>query len=837
MASSAYDPSDENIEPSSKTQIGPYEVVDHFQQGGQGDVYVGVHPTTKMRVAVKVLREPLSVLQQRRVEASCRASIPGIVPVIDLHLADDLNYLVMPFVEGECLNEIIDKGRKEPITRREFVELLRAFGKLCRAVNTLNRQGCQHRDIAPANIVYCPATKSMTLLDATACRLNTLADESDVRSVITGHEFYRSRQVAEGESDENADVYGLGSVLGAIVGADFEAGIGESGRPLELPNQSPFKRRFRNWRSILGVVNAARRCGPRRLESTQALASEIDEFLMHSERSGISSLQHPFVATAALVLLSGCALLAFSSQRYRGSAREARLSVTDLGVKLSASNESVAELRTANQSLEALNATHGKYSHELWHLIGDNLLELTNPEATSGKHSIDDFFMRLEERAREPIEPMDARVIANATLGEYFLNKSVTKKAQTYYRKAVIDIPQSECISNQVLLGIRQGLIETLLDGDEQDLAEAARESKRLHNELTLEFGENDSRSIDGLANWARAVARLGRHSESASMYNKVYELRLKMPEPNWQQVSWALVRLSEEQQHAGDSALAAESLAKAAGHVANLPELDAYRIGFESAALYRKIRENGSDPALEGKCKDLISRSTRAYGETHKKTMALRTYLAQVLLAYGQTEKCVVLCSSVLELIEKNPKDVPRRTELSWRSNYAHALFATDELEDALDRIDTAWVLAREFPESSVEYLSVLTHMARYRLVAYGDPPKASKLEPTLKLITAALNQASPELQSQLLLFEGWYQSILGRIEAATESAKAWRALANDNNWDAVLCRSLEAAIDLASSQSMKDSERAALGNSIDEHTNRPALMREFLKRQISDE
>ena len=94
-------------------QMGPYKLMEAVGRGGTGTVYRGQHVQSGTIVAVKVMAEELTTdpVLLRRFEqefaAACRLDHPNIVKGLDFGLADGVPYLVMEFVAGQNLGQMV----------------------------------------------------------------------------------------------------------------------------------------------------------------------------------------------------------------------------------------------------------------------------------------------------------------------------------------------------------------------------------------------------------------------------------------------------------------------------------------------------------------------------------------------------------------------------------------------------------------------------------------------------------------------------------------------------------------------------------------------------------
>ena len=103
-------------------RIGPYVVRDQIGQGGMGTVYLAEHGTLRRRVAIKVLaaaesRRHLAVERfQREARAAAALDHPNIVRIFDVARHNDTPYLVMEYVDGVTLQEVLDRDGSVPYT-------------------------------------------------------------------------------------------------------------------------------------------------------------------------------------------------------------------------------------------------------------------------------------------------------------------------------------------------------------------------------------------------------------------------------------------------------------------------------------------------------------------------------------------------------------------------------------------------------------------------------------------------------------------------------------------------------------------------------------------------
>jgi serine/threonine-protein kinase len=197
-----------------------YELGGLLGRGGMADVRIGQDLRLGRTVAIKQLRPDLSsddTFQARfRREAQSAAALnhPAIVAVYDTGDATDVHgnhipYIVMEYVEGQTLREILNDDRKILPERA-----LAITADVLSALDYSHRSGIIHRDIKPANIMLTPAGQ-VKVMDFGIAR--AIADSSSAMTAtaaVIGTAQYLSPEQARGETvDARSDIYSTGCVL------------------------------------------------------------------------------------------------------------------------------------------------------------------------------------------------------------------------------------------------------------------------------------------------------------------------------------------------------------------------------------------------------------------------------------------------------------------------------------------------------------------------------------------------------------------------------------------------------------------------------------------------
>ena len=181
-------------------------------------VFLGTDTVLGRTVAVKVLAPQFAdddgfVMRFRR-EAQAAASIghPHIVSVFDTGSDDGVHFIVMEYVEGRTLAEILVGGGRILPDRAIDIAM-----DVCLALEAAHAQGVIHRDIKPGNIMLDPRG-DVKVTDFGIARVTTTADTVAQTAAILGTASYLSPEQAQGQPvDGRSDIYSLGCVLYEMV--------------------------------------------------------------------------------------------------------------------------------------------------------------------------------------------------------------------------------------------------------------------------------------------------------------------------------------------------------------------------------------------------------------------------------------------------------------------------------------------------------------------------------------------------------------------------------------------------------------------------------------------
>ena len=212
--------------------VGNYQVLRLIGSGAFGDVYFGRHPGIDKAVAIKVLDAEMAQNQEivARFNAEARAvnmiNHPNIVQVFDFgQLPDGRHYIVMEFLNGQDLTELIDE--KAPFAIRDTLSILH---QIALGLEAAHKRGVIHRDLKPDNIIVVAddeGGQTVKILDFGIAKLadsRMAGSHKTLAGVILGTPLYMSPEQASGSTDEigpASDVYALGVIAYRMISGKF----------------------------------------------------------------------------------------------------------------------------------------------------------------------------------------------------------------------------------------------------------------------------------------------------------------------------------------------------------------------------------------------------------------------------------------------------------------------------------------------------------------------------------------------------------------------------------------------------------------------------------------
>jgi eukaryotic-like serine/threonine-protein kinase len=212
-------------------KIGPYKVIRELGRGGMGVVYLATDTRLDRQVAIKALPAELASdparLERFEREARTLAQLnhPNLAGIHGVEEQDGAKYLVLEYVEGETLADMLDRG---PLPVDDAVELA---VQIAAGVEAAHEAGVIHRDLKPANIIVTPEGRAKVLdfglartdeggqsssggLDSPTMTRPQPQHSPTIAGAILGTAAYMSPEQARGRRvDKRTDIWSFGVVL------------------------------------------------------------------------------------------------------------------------------------------------------------------------------------------------------------------------------------------------------------------------------------------------------------------------------------------------------------------------------------------------------------------------------------------------------------------------------------------------------------------------------------------------------------------------------------------------------------------------------------------------
>ncbi len=196
---------------------GRYELIEIVGEGGMSTVFKARDKILDRIVAVKILKDEFSkdkgFVEKFKTEALSAASIshPNIVNIYDVGQENDVHYIVMEYVDGTTLKDIIRKRAPLPVEEAVNIAIM-----VCDGVHHAHEKGIIHRDIKPHNILI--TEQGMVKVADFGIARAVSAGTITYGNNIVGSVHYFSPEQARGEViNRTTDIYSIGCILYEMV--------------------------------------------------------------------------------------------------------------------------------------------------------------------------------------------------------------------------------------------------------------------------------------------------------------------------------------------------------------------------------------------------------------------------------------------------------------------------------------------------------------------------------------------------------------------------------------------------------------------------------------------
>jgi len=203
----------ENIEKIKSVLKDKYEIERLINEGGMGEIYLGVHRALDKQVAIKIVHQEMGKDKKFRKrfyrEAKLAASLDhsGIIDIYDFGSKDDFDYIIMPFIKGLTLQDKIKREGK-----LEIQDCLQLMILITDAVSYAHKNNVIHRDIKPSNIMI---DKQGNVIITDFGISKNLGDVgiTTVDTIVGSPKYMCPEQIKGLNVDARCDLYSLGLIF------------------------------------------------------------------------------------------------------------------------------------------------------------------------------------------------------------------------------------------------------------------------------------------------------------------------------------------------------------------------------------------------------------------------------------------------------------------------------------------------------------------------------------------------------------------------------------------------------------------------------------------------
>lgn len=327
--------------------IGTYKVISRLGKGGMGEVYLAEDTKLERKVALKFLSPEFVgdnwAKRQLMKEAQAVAMLdhPNICPVYGIEEVDEHLFIVMQYVEGETLAELI---RKKSLRSDQVIPLSR---KIVAALAEAHSHGIIHRDMKPKNIMVSTSQQIKVLDFGLAKTMRPAKGASTIddsvshlsqKGLLAGTVAYMSPEQLRGERlDYRTDIFSLGTVLYEMISGrnpfarSSEAETISAILTAEVVNNSNNLDAEPLSKIALKCLNKDRED---RYHSASELLLEFEEELQNGKDANRSSFTK-IAAIAAVVIVAMSILIYVGVRQFIKSPAQASLTTPAVQTKIS----------------------------------------------------------------------------------------------------------------------------------------------------------------------------------------------------------------------------------------------------------------------------------------------------------------------------------------------------------------------------------------------------------------------------------------------------------------------------------------------------------------------
>ena len=194
--------------------FGKYRILKLLANGSGGEVFLAEHKVLGERRIIKRLSKNRPFYRERLKEAHTLKTLhhAAIPCIFDIEEDESAFYMIEEDMGGETLNEFLIRQKCLPTSLISHYSI-----QLCEIIEYLHQNGILYLDVKPDNIMICG--EKLSLID-----FGSAFQKKERQHVVFGTDGYAAPEQYSGKAEERSDIYGIGSVIGVMLGVGNKEG-------------------------------------------------------------------------------------------------------------------------------------------------------------------------------------------------------------------------------------------------------------------------------------------------------------------------------------------------------------------------------------------------------------------------------------------------------------------------------------------------------------------------------------------------------------------------------------------------------------------------------------
>lgn len=278
-------------------KVGNFRIIEKIGEGGMAIIYKAIQPALKRTVVVKKLKDPnREIIERFKKEAFVSASFSqeNVLSIYDFIYAGRSYYLVMEYVDGHDLRDIIDFSA--PLSPYVAALIIREIAK---GIEYTHNKNIIHRDIKPSNVLISHQGE-VKLIDFGVAKDET-PSKLTMTGMIVGTPSYMSPEQANGDPvNPQSDIYSLGVLLYETL-TGVKPYLGDTNTEVlmkiskgKFPSPKKYNREI-PWRLVQIIKKAMHRDTDKRYRTAAEFIRDLNQFLPWKQQTAKQTLISQFL--------------------------------------------------------------------------------------------------------------------------------------------------------------------------------------------------------------------------------------------------------------------------------------------------------------------------------------------------------------------------------------------------------------------------------------------------------------------------------------------------------------------------------------------------------------